>query len=77
MHDEIIQELIKVLSLSLNRCFNKISTINNQLIIENSNYNGSSIYVGRELLEIESKLVSYEKYLDIELSLEKIVIEFK
>ena len=77
MYDEIVQEIIKALSLGYNKCFNKMSTNNNMCIIENSNYSGSSKKECKELLEIEAKLLQFDEYLDIEISLEKIIITFK
>jgi len=77
MYDELAHEIIQTLSLRYNRCFNKISRDNDLFIIENCNCNTSSIYECRELLEIEAKLLEYDNYLDLEISLEKIVITFK
>lgn len=77
MYEDIIEEIIKRLCLNYNKCFNKIIEIDNLLIIENSNYTGSSIYEGRELLDIEEKLQDYSQYLDIEISLEKVVLKLK
>jgi len=77
MYDEIAQKITNTLSLRYNRCFNKISRDNDLFIIENCNCNTSSIYECRELLEIEAKLLEFDKYLDLEISLEKIVVTFK
>lgn len=77
MYDEIIKDIIKTLSLGYNKCFKTMSTNNNMCVIENSNYSSSSKNECRELLEIEAKLLQFEEYLDIEVSLEKIVITFK
>lgn len=77
MYDELVQKITNTLSLKYNRCFNKMSIDNNLCIIKNSNHNRSSLYECRELLEIEAKLLEFDEYLDIEVSLEKIVITLK
>ena len=77
IHDNLIEEIIKHLSLNYNRFFNKIIQKHNVLIIENSKNHGSSIHEGRELLDIEEKLLSYKNDLDIDISLERIVLTLK
>ena len=72
-----IKEIINSLSLHYNKCFNTIIETNNMMIIKNEHYRGSSIYEGRELLEIEEKLQFYKNDLDLDISLEKIVIKLK
>lgn len=77
IQDNLKEEIIKVLAINYNRYFNKLTQDKNTIIIENSRIQGSSIYEGRELLNIEEKLQNYKTQLDIDLSFERIVLTLK
>lgn len=77
IQDNLKEEIIKVLAINYNRYFNRLIQDKNTIIIENSRIQGSSIYEGRELLNIEEKLQNYKTQLDIDLSFERIVLTLK
>ena len=69
--------MLKELALNQNLCFNQVLETNDKIIISKSNNKVGSSKETQEICNMQSILEKYQNQYDIDISIDKVVINFK